>query len=57
MIDIRVEEPGDLPAIRMVNKRAFGQPEEAFMVMFLDATGKGNVSGIARYRGEFDEAM
>jgi putative acetyltransferase len=34
-----------------------GVPDEAFMVLFLDHTCKGQASGIARYREEFDEAM
>ena len=34
-----------------------GVPDEAFMVRFLDDSYKGRVSGIARYREEFDEAM
>jgi putative acetyltransferase len=34
-----------------------GVPDEAFMVLFLDASVKENVSGVARYRDEFNEAM
>ena len=34
-----------------------GVPDEAFMVIFFDETLKQGVSGIARYRDEFDEAM
>jgi putative acetyltransferase len=34
-----------------------GVPDEAFMVMFLGETWRAKMSGIARYRGEFDEAM
>jgi putative acetyltransferase len=32
-------------------------PDEAFMVMFFNDALKQNISGIARYRDEFDEAM
>ena len=32
-------------------------PDEAFMVMFFDDSLRHNVSGLARYRDEFDEAM
>ena len=34
-----------------------GVPDEAFMVLFFDDILKHNVSGLARYRDEFDEAM
>lgn len=34
-----------------------GVPDEAFMIVFFDETLKQCVSGIARYRDEFDEAM
>ena len=32
-------------------------PDEAFMVLILDAAALAGVSGEARYRAEFDEAM
>jgi putative acetyltransferase len=32
-------------------------PDEAFMVLILDAGALAGVSGIARYRAEFDDAM
>jgi putative acetyltransferase len=32
MISIRIEEPGDIPAVRSLNELAFGQPEEAAIV-------------------------
>ncbi len=34
-----------------------GVPDDAFMIMILDQDGFPEVSGIARYRDEFDEAM
>ncbi|MGB2958628.1 MAG: N-acetyltransferase, partial [Bacteroidota bacterium] len=32
MIRVRPEQPGDIPAVRVVNERAFGQPVEADLV-------------------------
>ena len=34
-----------------------GVPDEAFMVIVLDQTALEGVSGVAKYRAEFDEAM
>ena len=34
-----------------------GVPYEAFMVLVLDECVMAGVSGVARYRGEFDQAM
>jgi len=34
-----------------------GAPDEAFMVLILDAAAMEGVSGVAKYRDEFDEAM
>ena len=34
-----------------------GVPDEAFMVMILDETAMAGVSGTAKYRDEFDQAM
>jgi putative acetyltransferase len=34
-----------------------GVPDEAFMILILDAAAMRNASGVARYRDEFDEAM
>jgi putative acetyltransferase len=34
-----------------------GVPDEAFMVLILDETAMSGVSGVARYRPEFDAAM
>ena len=34
-----------------------GVPDEAFMVLVLDESGMAGVSGTARYRDEFDQAM
>ena len=33
-----------------------GVPDDAFMVLLLDEASMAGVSGVARYRGEFDEA-
>jgi len=32
-----------------------GMPDAAFMVLVLDETAMAGVSGVARYRGEFDD--
>lgn len=50
MTTIRLEEPGDVVSIR-------GVPDEAFMILILDQNAMRNVSGVARYRDEFGEAM
>lgn len=34
-----------------------GVPEEAFMVLVMDEIAMEGVSGVARYRDEFDVAM
>ena len=34
-----------------------GVPDEAFMILLLDESLRGTLSGTARYRAEFDEAM
>lgn len=34
-----------------------GMPDEAFMVLVMDTTALEGVSGVAKYRAEFDEAM
>ena len=34
-----------------------GVPNEAFMILVLDQAAMESVSGVARYRDEFDEAM
>lgn len=34
-----------------------GVPDAAFMIWIFDETGLGNVTGVARYRDEFDQAM
>ena len=34
-----------------------GVPDEAFMILVLDETAMDGVSGVAKYRDEFDEAM
>ena len=49
---------GFMPA----SKRGFtcqweGVPDDAFMVLILDETSMSGVSGVARYRAEFDQAV
>lgn len=44
------------------SKRGFtcqweGVPDDAFMVLILDETSMSGVSGVARYRAEFDQAV
>ena len=34
-----------------------GVPDEAFMILLLEPTLARRISGVARYRGEFDEAL
>ena len=34
-----------------------GVPDEAFMALVLDRTAMAGISGVAKYRSEFDEAM
>jgi len=34
-----------------------GVPDEAFMILIFDKRAMSNVSGVARYRDEFDDAM
>jgi putative acetyltransferase len=47
LIDIRPETPADIPAIRVVNERAFGGPAEAHLVDSLRAANKAAVSLVA----------
>ena len=49
---------GFLPASRHgINCQWDGVPDEAFMVLVFDEAIMSGVSGVARYREEFDEAM
>jgi putative acetyltransferase len=47
MIDIRDERPGDVAAIREVNRRAFAQDEEGRIVDALRANGAATLSLVA----------
>ena len=47
MVEIRRERPGDVPVIRIVNERAFGQPQEANVVETLRRTCEGLLSLVA----------
>lgn len=47
MIEIRAEHPGDAPAIRTVNERAFGQPEEGHIIERLRQSCAALVSLVA----------
>ncbi len=52
MIDIREEHPGDVAAIRDVNKRAFGQDQEGNIVDALRSHGAALLSLVATLRGQ-----
>jgi putative acetyltransferase len=52
MTDIRAEEPQDIPAIRQLHVRAFGQAEEANVVDALRANGGGLLSLVAIDAGQ-----
>jgi putative acetyltransferase len=47
LIEIRKERPGDIPAIRDLNKRAFGQDQEANIVDALRSNGAASLSLVA----------
>jgi putative acetyltransferase len=56
--------PGSYPRLGFERASSYGLicqwegvPDDAFMIMILDQDGFPEVSGIARYRDEFDEAM
>lgn len=51
MIEIRSEEPGDIEAIRDVNRRAFGQDQEGNIVDALRANGGALLSLVATTQG------
>src|SRR5215470_1023512 len=48
---IRLEKPEDIPAIRIVNGRAFGRMEEANLVDALRRNGKATISLVAEDDG------
>src|SRR5215813_14518101 len=52
MLMIRKENAADIPAIRQVNERAFGQPDEAKLVDALRANGKAIISLVAESEGQ-----
>ena len=47
MVTIRAEWPADIPSIRAVNERAFGQPDEAALVDAVRARGERRISLVA----------
>jgi putative acetyltransferase len=47
MLTIRRETTGDIPAIRIINKAAFGQADEAILVDALRRSGALTLSGVA----------
>ena len=47
MLTIRLERPEDIPWIRAVNERAFGQPDEAALVDAVRARGERSISLVA----------
>jgi putative acetyltransferase len=51
VITIRPEQPGDMQAIREVNRRAFGQEQEGAIVDALRANGAAQLSLIASLDG------
>ena len=57
---IRSEKPGDIASIHKLNEIVCqwqGVPDEAFMIIILDKNKIEGISGVARYRDEFDEGM
>lgn len=52
MIEIREERPEDIAALREVNKRAFGQDQEANIVDALRANGAALLSLVATLNGQ-----
>jgi hypothetical protein len=52
VLDIREERPDDIPAIREVNKRAFGQTQEANIVDALRSNGAVLLSLVAAPDGQ-----
>ena len=44
---IRREEAGDIPGVRLLNEKAFGQPDEADLVDTLRENGRASVSLVA----------
>jgi putative acetyltransferase len=52
MLKIRLEEPGDISAVRMVNERAFGQPVEADLVERLRKECPEAISLVAESEGQ-----
>jgi putative acetyltransferase len=51
MIDVRKEQPDDIPAIREVNRRAFARDQEANLVDALRAHGAMSLSLVATLAG------
>ena len=52
MIDIREEGPNDFATIREVNKRAFGQDQEANIVDALRSNGAALLSLVVTLNGQ-----
>jgi len=52
LIDIRQEQPGDIPAIRAVNHAAFQQGQEGHIVDALRANGASMLSLVATVNGQ-----
>lgn len=51
VIEVREEEPGDIAAIRAINERAFGQPQEAQVIDRLREVCSGLLSLVAILEG------
>jgi hypothetical protein len=56
MITVRLERPKDIPVVRTINRAAFEQPAEASVIIVFEESAVQGVSGVARYRAEFDAA-
>ena len=52
MVTIRAETAEDIPAVRLVNELAFGQPDEAGLVDALRASAQPHISLVATRQGQ-----
>ena len=59
---IRQENPADISDIHALNELTLtcqweGIPDDAFMILWLERPKAGQISGLATYRGEFNESI
>jgi len=59
---IRQEKPEDINDIHALNELTLtcqweGIPDDAFMILWLERPKAGQISGLAKYREEFNEAI